>query len=232
MQPPLLADGLPPLTFVSLSHQPLTRADVPDALYPTDNEWEVPALDLRMQADAVDLPVTAWGQGGSRKRAMPGTYHFYTEDYRFQGLWTDPTPLVNSGCVAAVEPNFSAYKQTPLPVALWGVYRKRYLARYWQSQGVRVFVDLNVAEPFRDLNLLGVPRGWRAYATRGYVDRLDATVREYEAACERAGTDDVLFWVYGGGETVRRLCGERGWIHVDEQRTVAKRAPRLLRAVS
>lgn len=37
--------------------------EVPDALFPTDNEWDIPTLFLPLQADFVDLPVRGWGEG-------------------------------------------------------------------------------------------------------------------------------------------------------------------------
>lgn len=189
--------------------------DVPDALWATDNDWGVPLLDTHWQADALDLPVVGWGSI-ARKTRMKGTWHFYTEDNRFEALWADPSPIVNTRCVNVIEPNFSVFDQMPRAVALWGTFRKRWLARWWQSFGIRVFVDLNVSEEHADLNWLGVPQGWRAYATRGYTDRLDATEREYAAACEHAGTDDVLFVVVGGGKAVKARCQERGWTWVIE----------------
>lgn len=201
----------------------LTRRDVPDAMFPTDNEWGVPLLDTHYQAKAVDLPVQAWGMGaGARTRKMSGTWCFYTEDYRFEALWADPSPVVNSGCVNIVEPNYTTSEQMPRAVALWTVYRKRWIARWWQSLGVRVFADLNVAVPHYDLNLFGIPQGWRAWATRGYTERMDCTEMEYDIACKHAGTDDILFLVYGGGAQVKELAKRRGWVWVAEQRDAAK----------
>lgn len=193
----------------------LERGDVPDALFPTDNEWQIPLLDIKRQADAVDLPVVTWGSIARTSR-IKGTWHFYTDDDRYIELWVDPSPVPNTGCVNCVEPNFSVYDQMPRAVGLYRIYQKRWIARYWQSLGIRVFVDLNVSAPFADLNLLGVPEGWRAYATRGYTDQLGALDREHGLAVERAGSDDVLFLVYGGGKAVIDLCGRRGWVHIEE----------------
>lgn len=147
---------------------------------------------------------------------MDGTWHFYTDDYRFTALLNDPSPVVETGCVTAVEPNFSIHQQTPVAVGLFRIYQKRWIARYWQSKGIRIFVDLNVAPKFLDLNLLGVPEGWRAYATRGYNAKVGHTIEEHEAACQRAGTESVLFVVYGGGEDVQQLCADRGFIWIPE----------------
>lgn len=199
----------------------LTKADVPDALWPTDNDYEIPVLDLTMQADAVDLPVEIWG-ASKRKRRMNGTWLFYTTDDRFEALWTDPTPVVNTGCVTVAEPNFSTNHQMPFPVALWGIYRKRWLGRYWQSVGKRLLVDLNVNEKYFDLNMFGIPAGWRAYATRGHSDLIPQIRHLCEMAKARAESDSILFVVYGGGKALHAEARAHGWIWIPEQQDVAK----------
>ena len=172
----------------------LTRREVPDALWPSDNVSDVPSLLVNLQANAVCLPVMLWGAASRKKGRMRGTWLFYTDDYRFEALWKDPSPVVNTGCMSAVEPNFTVGPQTPHAIALYNIYRKRWIARWWQSHGIRIFVDMNIdVEWFRDIMLLGVPRGWKAYATRGYVKRMHKTVEEYVLACEHASTEDI-FW--------------------------------------
>jgi hypothetical protein len=196
---------------------------VPNARFPTDNVWDVPTLDAKLQALQVELPFQTWGsKAGGRKRQMNGTYHFYTDDLRFEALWTDPMPVVLSGCHAAVEPNFTVSLESPRAFVLWNVYRKRWMARYWQTEGVRVFVDLNVPAEYADLTFLGVPKEWRAYITRGYSDRTEATVNEWRAACEHHGDEDIFFTVYGGGKAVKQMCSERGWGWLPEERDVVK----------
>jgi hypothetical protein len=192
------------------------RLDVPDAIWPSDNELGIPTLDLRMQATAFDLPCERWGRQ-ARSSRMPGTYHFYTDDYKFDALWSDPMPVVLSGCVNAVEPNYSTNLQMPRAVAVWGIYRKRWLARYWQSQGVRCFVDLNVEPQFDDLNALGIPAGWTAFATRGYERHVDDTDRHYATACRIAGDATPLFLVFSTSAAVNEHCRERGYLFVQQE---------------
>lgn len=200
----------------------VTRYDVPDALWPTDNKWGVPLLDLKMQARAFDQPWAMWGST-KRKTTIKGTYLFYTEDYRYERLWKDPAPLLRTKCTNAVEPNFSCYENMPAAVALWQVYRKRWIARWWQSYGVRIIVDLNVARNHEGVNLLGVPRGWRVFATRGYEDRLEDTHREYAIADQIAGDNATpIFIVYGGGLAVKEACTANGWIWIAENMDVGK----------
>lgn len=212
-----------------ISTEVTTRADVPDCLFATDNAYGIPLLDRRYEGTHVDLPVMTWG-ATRRNQTMPGTYHFYTQDYRFEALWSDPSPVINSRCVSVVEPNFTTSEQMPAAVAIYQTYRKRWLARLWQTFSIRTFVDLNVAPQWYDLNLAGVPRGWRAYMTRGYSERLDSLDHEYAQAIERAGTDDIVFAVYGGGKRVSFWCQERGLIHVQETMDLAKDCVRKVEA--
>jgi len=198
----------------------IEQRDVPDAVWPSDNDMGIPLLDSNLQGNALDLPFLCWGAAG-RSTKNKGTWHFYTQDYRYEALWKDPSGLLNTGCVNIVEPNFSCYDQMPVAVALWQIYRKRWMARWWQSYGVRVFVDLNVADKFADINLLGVPKGWKAWATRSYIERIALTEKEYQIACDHAGTSSILFVVYGGGKKVSEVCKSNGWLWFNDQESEA-----------
>lgn len=172
---------------------------------------EIPTLDIAMQATELPEPITRWGRI-SRKAPMPGTYHFYTDDYKMTMLCRRPWMLPATGCRVAVEPNFSTWAGMDRPAATNAIFWKRSLARAWQHAGVRIVVDLNLHEDWRHLAFLGVPRGWRSYATRRHRGfDLDAIEREFAAAAEHAGTADILFFVIGGWKKVRDHCLARGW---------------------
>lgn len=192
------------------------KHDVPDILFYTDNELDIPVLDLNLQAEYPVMPMLKWGFT-RRGAIMPGTYHFYVEDYKFQALWNDPQTLVLAKPYAVVEPNFSTNEQMPAAVAHSLIYKKRWLARYWQTQGIRVWVDVCVAVRFAFTNLFGVPVGWKSYCTRGYADEIDHLDFEFDMACQRAQTSEINFLVYGGGAAVRSKCEKSGWSHVPEQ---------------
>jgi hypothetical protein len=146
---------------------------------------------------------------------MDGTWLFYTDDYRFSNLWRDPSSIVNTRAVAVAELNYSTNDDMPRAVVLWNTYRKRWLSRYWQSQGIRVLVDLHVARRYVVENLLGVPSGWNAFATRAYEGVTDEWLDEdFATACKVAGNDNPLFVVYGGGKGTEQKFLERSWIHV------------------
>lgn len=201
-----------------------SRYDVPDAIFPTDNDFDIPVLLTELQADALDAPVSTWRESHWSGKSG-GTILFYLDDSRFNALWNDPTALIKTQPITIVEPNFSMNIVTPRALCLWTIYRKRWLARYWQGFGIRVFVDLNVSgaapNQYED-NLLGVPKGWKAYATRAHNEQHEAVEREFEIACEHSGIARPLFVVYGGGKAMQARCKERQWIWIPEPSEFAR----------
>jgi hypothetical protein len=195
-----------------------------DSLWPTDNDFDVPALLPELAADQATTPTT-WGTQAAA-RPMRGTWHFYVHDRKFEPLWRKPHRVLLSRPTSAVEPNFSTTEQTPFSLALWNTYRKRWIARYWQACGLKTFVDLNVDAALnapcealggRAMNLLGVPSGWNAYASRAHANDPTALLAEWETARRHSGREHPLFLVVGGGAGVKRLARDHGWVWVAEQ---------------
>lgn len=110
----------------------------------------------------------------------------------------------------------------PRAAVLWRTYQKRYLARTWQAAGLRILVDLNVAAAHFADAILGVPAGWRAFATRGYSREAGWILEQADRARAIAEADDILFVVYGGGADIQTLAGREGWIWIPEQRDTAQ----------
>lgn len=201
---PLLAEAEP--------RTKLRGSDVGDWIFPSDNPLSIPLLLKDVQPRGLELPTNRWGARARRDRIEGGTYHFYTDDYRFESLWKNPAPVVNSGCHAVAEPNFSTNSEMPFAVFLWHLYRKRWLSRYWQSHGIEIWADLAVAPRYRQYALLGVPRGWKAYASYAFGSHgIETVIAEAALAEEHAG-GDPLIWVICGEPEDLEVCQERGWI--------------------
>lgn len=190
---------------------------IPDCIFPTDNSWEIPVLDDTMQAQSVDIPFLVFGE---QKRTLDlkgnGTLHFFCDDYRFAAVYEHPEKILQHHPRNIVEPNFSLFLDMAPAFGLQAVYKKRVVARMMQDRGIRVFVDLNVAQKFIKLNLIGVPKGWRSFATRGYSDRLPGLELEYriaEASASVAGRKP-LFVCYGGGAKCKDFCKEVGAVYI------------------
>lgn len=197
---------------------------IPDMLFPTDNEFEVPTLNIDMQAKGCQIPFLCFGE---QKRTYnmndQGVLHFYTDDYRFSAAYEHPEKILQHHPASIVEPNFSLYNETPISFGLQAIYKKRQIARIMQSRGIGVFVDLNVAQKWYQLNMLGVPRGWRAFATRGYSDRLNNLAFELSIARDWALGKTPLFVIYGGGNECRRFAQQNGCIYINPVVTTKKK---------
>lgn len=188
---------------------------VPDCLFQTDNDLEIPTLRLDMQPKFVDIPFVCFGE---QKRTFQmngqGTLHFYTDDYRFNAVYEHPEKILQHNPANIVEPNFSLFNETPVAFGMQAVYKKRFVARAMQEKGIRVFVDLNVAPKFYKLNLIGIPQGYSSFCTRGYSDRVNQLEFEYEMAKFIANGNPLTFVCYGGGEVCKEFCRKYGLIYV------------------
>lgn len=201
---------------------------IPDSLFPTDNVLEIPTLRLDMQATTCDIPFVCFGeQARTFKMNGQGTLHFYTDDYRFSSVYEHPEKIFNHNPRNIVEPNYSLFNETPIAFGLQAIYKKRVLARSLQENGLRVFVDLNVANKYYAYNLIGVPFGWSSFCTRGYKDRMNALEFEYLLAKRVANGNNLTFVVYGGGEDIKKWCMECGCVYVTPVVTIKRKKQAL-----
>jgi hypothetical protein len=219
-------------------------SEVPDCVFPSSNSEGVPDLDLSMQGDFMDYPAQ-WGVF-SRSTEMAGhCITFWEDDYRFNALgtavehghhwrklWERPAKVWESKAPSFVEVNFSTSNAQPYYRALWQIAKKRHLSCLFQQMGkMRCWVDMNVAERWEEMNLLGVPAGWLAYAThyQKYYD-LDLLAHQVELARERAGTDMIRFAVFAHNKDVERYCQRAGLIYCGEDwsaRDASKKQKRI-----
>lgn len=191
------------------------RSMFKDVLYPSDNIFEIPSLLLEEQAGYLELPFSPWG-ANSRLRKDVATYHFYVDDYRFEALFKDPIKLLTSGCKAVVEPNCSCHDQTPIAWGIQLIYKKRWLCRYLQECGIKVYADLNVSHKFIEYNKMGIPKGYNAFATRGLDGWMESLKSDLQVAQEISGLERPNLIVYGGGDEIQDFCRKHGLLYVTD----------------
>jgi len=196
-----------------LEKEQFFRSMYKDVLYPSNNPYDIPTLDINMQAGKLELPLSPWG-ANSRLRKDVTTYHFYVDDYRFEHLFKDPVKLLMSGCRAVVEPNCSCHDQTPIAWGIQLIYKKRWLSRYFQECGIQVYADLNVAHKFIEYNKMGIPKGWNAFFTRGLDEWMVSLESDLKVAQEISGLENPNLIVYGGGKAVQKFCQEHNLLYV------------------
>lgn len=201
---------------------PPAPAPVVPGLTATPDDWGIPTLDLALQGEAL-LPGFKWGTVKRGDTLQSGCLlHFYTHDSKFSALVKDIAPVVACRPAAVVELNFSTRAEMPGALVLGKLYQKRVVSAAMQAAGLRLWVDLNVDRRWLQLNLLGVPVGWRSYANRAMTSDLAHLDEAYALACERAGGSDVRYLVYGGGKRAADYCEQRGWWWLPEDADVKR----------
>lgn len=186
-----------------------------DYIFESNNEFEVPNLLLEKQATKLILPFAPWGADSRAKKGV-STYHFYVDDYRFENIFKNPTKVLLSGVKAIVEPNISTFDTTPVAYGLHLIYKKRWISRFFQENGIKVYADLNVANKFKEYNKLGIPKGYNAFFTRGYTNRLEYLKKEIKIAQEISGKEIPNLLVYGGGKRVKELCVKYSLVYIEQ----------------
>lgn len=126
--------------------------------------------------------------------------HFFLDDYRFEVAWNDPPATLPrlAFAEAVLSPDFSLWREMPLPVLIWQVYRSRWLGAYWQSRGLRVIPSVEWTAPFEEWMFAGLPKGG-VLAVQVFNKRDDlarATFEEGWRAMERL-LDPSTVLVYG-----------------------------------
>jgi len=183
----------------------------PAPIYPAD-AWGIPWLRADVQPTSLALPIIPWGSV-ARSTRHGGTWCFYCDDFRF-GDWRRLAGKIMASQPSGItEVNFSHFYESARAEVLWGIYRRRLISRTLQDVGIAPWVDLCIPHEFADLTLLGVPKGWRAYCTRGFDARAEETRQEYAMAVEHAGCEPLML-VYGGGRRVAAIAAELRCLYV------------------
>lgn len=137
--------------------------------------------------------------------------HFYIEDYRFERLWKEPERYVDvlSRYAGMIMPDYSTYRNMPIPMQLWNMYRSRAVAAFYQKCGIDVIPNLIYAdERTYGPAFSGLPIGG-TYCTcaTGIVKDEEARKYFYKGllrAVETVMPDTLL--VYGGRLDVGLPC--------------------------
>lgn len=90
-----------------------------------------------------------------------GAVHFFLDDYRFETVWSRPGKALEAlRCYKTLlTPDFSLYRDWPLMLQMWNVYRSRWCGCFWQERGFTVIptVSWSTTRSFA-FCFLGIPR--------------------------------------------------------------------------
>lgn len=196
------------------------------AVFPSSNEWGIPDLEPTkwIPARLVAYNSRAEIAAASGNAAV----HFFLDDYRFETVWTKPerglSRIAQVG--AALTPDFSLWREMPLAMQLWQVYRSRWCGCWLAEHGIEVIptVSWSTPESF-EFAFLGVGVGsvvavstvgirgelaWRLFAA-GYAEMVRRLSPSFVLIYGRTPPEQVSalrdFRIYG---TRWGLMGGRG----------------------
>ena len=67
--------------------------------------------------------------------------HFYEDDYLFERLWKNPNKYLSilQRYNGVILPDWSLYRDMPLVMQLWNIYRSRALGTWLQYNGIKLY---------------------------------------------------------------------------------------------
>ena len=113
----------------------------------SDNALGVPLVLPADSSDIFDLPVVPWRSLRFERVTKQLAVHCFVDDYRFETSWTSPLRALKYALrfAFAFSPDFTLSPDYPPVLNQFQVYRARWVARYWQNNGVIVIPSVSWA---------------------------------------------------------------------------------------
>jgi len=105
-----------------------------------DGEYEMPVLPA---CNTIPQRLTAFTDA-KIKKADSAFIHFYEDDYKFECIWRTPNrylPLLQA-YGGAIAPDFSVYREMPLPQQVYNIYKSRAVSYWLTRNGVSVIPNV------------------------------------------------------------------------------------------
>lgn len=106
-----------------------------------DGKWEIPIIEDVPQIVPEEIILFTEMKKSHNHDAW---VHFYTDDRRFNCIWNSPTKYLAQfkRFQGVISPDFSVYRDMPLSVQLYAVYRSRAVGFWLTTQGVPVIPNV------------------------------------------------------------------------------------------
>jgi hypothetical protein len=132
-----------------------------EQLFPSHNDWGIPTLP-HVPMSKMPTFLIPYRQR-IRANAPPddGAVHFFLDDYRFETVWSRPHKALQAlfPYPTLLSPDFSLYRDYPLSLQLWNVYRNRWCGCFWVQQGFTVIPTVSWSDHRSyDFCFAGIPR--------------------------------------------------------------------------
>lgn len=157
---------------------------------------EIKGCDILKPPDLIGFNEIAKCNGCSNK-----TVHFFLDDYQFMRVWTHPEEQLKrlQKFEYVLSPDFSIYTDFPKALQIYAHYKKHWVARLWEENGIKVIPTIAWGdESSYDFCFDGEPVGGIvAITSQGTQNNTIAKrlfLRGYDAMLERLQPTTVIFY--------------------------------------
>ena len=177
------------------------------------NKWGIPTIkDQKVKFDSKKIiPFNYCMSKPLYKRFV----HFFTPDKEFERVWNTPARYIEilRPFVGVFSPDFSIYKDDPLVVQIYNVFRNRMMGAYWQENGLNVIPTVGWStEESYDFCFEGVEKGsCVGTSTRGAIHRSESKkifLAGYKEMLKRLEPEKVFIY----GRRIKELEGPVVWL--------------------
>lgn len=119
------------------------------AVFPGVGKYDMPVIKPVTDIDIRSLEWIPFDYAMQSKDRGGKGIHFYRSDYLFERVWRNPDRYIPflQQFGAVLSPDFSMYRDHPLSVQIWNMYRRHWLAAYWQMHDIKVIPTIEWVTP-------------------------------------------------------------------------------------
>lgn len=202
-----------------------------DVYFPTPSKFGIPELRLDMcydgpiptqvwvpeQTEDDPCEILRWGSTALDERVTDRIMCFYTDDFRFEGVWDESIETLRKVMPlkprAMMSPDFSLWADEPVAVQLYNFYRARWVARYWQEAGLKLIPSFasSLKPDVYDFIFEGYPKGIPVMSTQlisGGMKRreyVDAVLRDIGELIKRVEPKNLILYSTAPREVLEPL---------------------------
>lgn len=109
-----------------------------------DGDFEIPCLATEIQKPTKLIAFSK----AIRSKEFDSWIHFYEDDAEFERIWSNPNkylPIIKR-FKGIITPDFSVYRDMPLVMQYWNIYRSRAIGHWLQENGVTVIPNIRFGD--------------------------------------------------------------------------------------
>lgn len=122
-----------------------------------EGDLEIPCIDKELTFPSKLIPFSKAVSGNK----YDAWVHFYEDDVNFERLWNKPNkylPILKK-YAGVISPDFSIYRDMPLVMQQWNIYRSRAIGHWLQENGIPVITNVRWSDDRTfELCCTGVPK--------------------------------------------------------------------------